>query len=353
MLFLARFPLFQNNLLDGRKIEEGKMTLHLSPLDLDQAMSSVHTMLLPTVKAGVELLCVCETEGRQFVIGDVHRIQQIITNVVSNAIKYTPSGSVTMTMGWDGNQVRFECADTGPGIPVEQQDMLFQKYVKRGGAPGTGLGLSIAKHIVELMHGSIRFESDQTVAPGTKCVVILPLTECEKATQAKDQSWMKYREQQQEADLAEEDPIKEPITILIVDDIRMNRTMLKRRIKKAIAPQSTVSEACTGEEALEICQHESFDVVIVDQYMEEAGGIMRGTDTIIAMKRMGLSSLLIGCSGNDMDDEFRSAGTRYVWKKPLPSNSEIIRQLRDGKTALVSIYDDDNAPAPPRGEEAA
>jgi signal transduction histidine kinase len=63
--------------------------------------------------------------------------------------------------------LRFECADTGPGILKAHQSQLFKKFVQRGGAPGTGLGLAIAKHLVELMGGEIYFESDPTVKPGS------------------------------------------------------------------------------------------------------------------------------------------------------------------------------------------
>jgi hypothetical protein len=62
--------------------------------------------------------------------------------------------------------------------------------------------------------------------------------------------------------------------------------------------------------------------------MEGAGGVLLGTDTAIAMRRSKISSIIVGCSGNDLDDEFRAAGADLVWKKPMPSNSEIIRHLR-------------------------
>ena len=87
---------------------------------------------------------------------------------MSNAIKYTTSGSIVLSVGWDRyDQVRFEVADTGPGIPKEKQGELFQRFVRRSGAPGTGLGLAIAKHIVEVMNGTIHFESNPTVAVST------------------------------------------------------------------------------------------------------------------------------------------------------------------------------------------
>ena len=96
-------------------------------------------------------------------------------------------------------------------------------------------------------------------------------------------------------------------------------------------PQNAViTEASTGEEALIICGKQSFDVIVVDQYMEEAGGVMVGTDVVFAMRRMRIESIIIGCSGNDMDDLFKEAGCDWVWGKPMPSNAVTVKQLRSG-----------------------
>lgn len=289
------------------------MTLSKSPISLKKVLNSVHKMLLPSVRPGVRFEKICDTKGRDFVLGDSHRIQQVMTNVVTNAIKYTITGSITLTMGWEDDMVKFECIDTGPGIPKNEQEKLFQRFVQRGGAPGTGLGLAIAKHLVDLTGGTIRFDSDPSVRAGTTCVVHMTLPLCDAPEVAVEVSTAL---------------IDEPLSFLIIDDIKMNRMMLKRRILKGIAPQATITEAATGEEALEICGKEKFDVVVVDQYMEEAGGVMVGTDVVFAMRRMRIDSIVIGCSGNDMGTQFFEAGADWVWQKPMPSNADIIHNLR-------------------------
>jgi len=304
-----------NNLLDVRKIEEGKMHLHSRPLSLSQLVQDVYQMTLPALKPGVELKVMANTQDRDWVLGDTHRIQQILTNVVSNATKYTLCGSVTIVAGWEGPNVKLECIDTGPGIPKNEQEKLFERFVMRGGAPGTGLGLAIAKQLVDLIGGSIRFDSDPTVKSGTTCIVLLPLDVCQQP-------------QEELSKPSDTEPIEEPLSILIIDDIKMNRMMLKRRLQKGVAPNSMVTEVATGEEALELCQTQNFDVMIVDQYMEEAGGVMVGTDVVIAMRRMKIDSIIIGCSGNDLEDLFSAAGTDWVWQKPMPSNSKMVQQLR-------------------------
>lgn len=306
-----------NNLLDVRKMEEGKMTLSLAPIYIEDVLNSVYKMLLPSVRPGVSFRAECRVGNRGWVLGDAHRIQQVMTNVVTNAIKYTTSGSIVLLMEWVDENVQFECCDTGPGIPKKEQKKLFERFVQRGGAPGTGLGLAIAKHLVDLTGGSIRFYSDPTIKSGTSCVVKMPLEVCDPP--------------EDEAEV-EDMPalIPDKISVLIIDDVKMNRLMLRRRIMKGVAPNTSIMEASTGEEALSICAANRFDVIVVDQYMEEAGGVMVGTDVVFAMRRQRIDSIIIGCSGNDMDELFKEAGADWVWKKPMPSNATIVKQLRTG-----------------------
>jgi signal transduction histidine kinase len=109
-------------------------------------------------------------------------------NLVSNSIKYTKVGSITIYAGWDDNKhVRLECRDTGPGIPKDEQENMFERFTQRGGAPGSGLGLAIAKNLVTLMGGTIRFDSDPTVCAGTCCIVTLPLEKCDSPMESDDQ----------------------------------------------------------------------------------------------------------------------------------------------------------------------
>lgn len=423
-----------NNLLDVRKIEEGQLTLKRSPINVENLVQSLHRMFLPNVRLGVDFIWRSDisNDDRKWVIGDNHRLRQIFTNVITNALKYTTSGSVTISIGWEDSyqstseagslvtdvtaretteeppteqsvpcpsctfgpvdtvhvfresasndieknqpfksrgesplaqpksimkssnhtpvnntngetrqqqqqqqlanggesppppppRLRFECADTGPGILKSHQKELFKKFVQRGGAPGTGLGLAISKHLVDLMGGEIYYESDPTVKPGSSCVVLLPLPLC-MAPSPPDKPGGETK-----PDLEVKDaPIQEPMSLLIVDDIKMNRTMLKRRFQKGVIPNGTIVEAPTGEKALEMCEQQSFDVIVMDQYMEDAGGILLGTDTIAALRRMGVQSLIVGCSGNDIENEFLEAGADLCWQKPLPTNGKIILQL--------------------------
>jgi signal transduction histidine kinase len=312
-----------NNLLDARKLQEGMMEIRSDPISLNELVGGIYKMMLPLVKPNVEFMVESHIErSREYVLGDSYRIQQVLTNMITNAIKYTLKGSIILRCSWgkgDAN-VWLEVEDTGPGIPKSQQVHLFERFVQRGGAPGTGLGLAISKEIVTMMGGVIRFESDPTVRPGTKCIVILPLEHLDSMEDYPKAPSL----------VNDNDPIDEPIKILIMDDVKMNRVMLERRLKKAVTPNAEFTIAVNGEEALEVVRDSRFDIIICDQYMEEAGGVMVGTDVIIAMRRQHVEALIIGCSGNDLEAEFREAGADLVWGKPMPTNDEIIRQLRQG-----------------------
>jgi signal transduction histidine kinase/CheY-like chemotaxis protein len=307
-----------NNLLDVRKMEEGMLLLDAEPLSIAQVLEDTKRMALPTVRPNVELRIVAES--RDWVLGDTLRIQQVINNILSNAIKHTKHGSITLKSSWDENgMLRLECQDTGPGIPKEEQALMFERFVSRGkGVPGTGLGLAISKQLVGLMGGTIRFESDPSSRPGTNCIVLLPLELCEAP---------RYEEP---ADDADDDvaPLLDPISILIVDDIKLNRVMLRKRLEKHVAPNCTIAEASTGEEALTLCKDRTFSIIIMDNYMEEAGGMLRGTEVICLLRSMQVDSVIIGCSGNHLECEFKDSGADLIWMKPIPSNEEIIVQFR-------------------------
>ena len=167
-----------SNLLDSRKLQEGMMELRPQPMSLSKLLDDCHSMMMPLVKPGVQFINENSTPlpKHDWVVGDYYRIQQVLTNMITNAIKYTLVGHIRLRAFWTINrQVQIEIIDSGPGIPVEVQPKLFERFVQRGGAPGHGLGLPISKSLVEMMGGTIRFVSDPSVKPGTTCVVVLPL----------------------------------------------------------------------------------------------------------------------------------------------------------------------------------
>ncbi len=165
-----------NDILDLSKIEAGR--LELSPEDVP--LGSLAGDVLASLKSladqkNISLACVCP--AAVMVRADPVRVQQIITNLVGNAIKFTPEGGgVTVTLREEGGFARTEVADTGPGIPPAEQKLIFESFYRARQSrrrEGAGLGLAIAKRLVEGHHGEFGLQSE--VGKGSTFFFTLPL----------------------------------------------------------------------------------------------------------------------------------------------------------------------------------
>lgn len=172
-----------NDLLDFAKIEAGKMRLHLAFCDLQTLLDEVALGFQGLADSKKVKLIFKIQENPPIVYADAERIIQILTNLVNNAIKFTPpNGSVTLYYEKLGNEmIKVLVADTGPGISNEDQPKIFQRFeqldnnnMERGNR-GTGLGLSICKELVKLHHGKIWVESEP--GKGSKFIFTLPTSE--------------------------------------------------------------------------------------------------------------------------------------------------------------------------------
>jgi signal transduction histidine kinase/CheY-like chemotaxis protein len=157
-----------NEVLDHAKIEAGQLELDIIPFDCAAAVDRVAQLLsVSASEKGLDLLAKYTPETPRYVVGDPERLQRVLINLVSNAIKFTESGVVAIRVepGEGASMLHFAVADTGIGIPKDRQDAIFEKFVQAGTSTrrtygGTGLGLAICKHIVELMGGRIWVESE-------------------------------------------------------------------------------------------------------------------------------------------------------------------------------------------------
>jgi two-component system, sensor histidine kinase and response regulator len=159
-----------NDILDFSKIEAGKMGIESFPLDLRLVAEEVNEMLAARAEEQTldMVLEYPSTMPRRF-LGDAGRIRQVLTNLVGNAIKFTPAGSVVVSVKCEAQtastaQMRISVEDTGVGVPADKIGCLFEKFSQVDGSNtrkygGTGLGLAISKQLVELMGGSIGVES--------------------------------------------------------------------------------------------------------------------------------------------------------------------------------------------------
>jgi PAS domain S-box-containing protein len=159
-----------NDLLDFSKIEARKLEIESIDFDLYAAVEEVtEIMSIKASQKGLDLACVTMPEVPRQVTGDAQRVKQILINLVSNALKFTKSGSITMRLTLDEQSqqnvtVRFSITDTGIGIPADRMDRLFKSFSQVDTSTtrtygGTGLGLAISKQLAELMGGGIGVES--------------------------------------------------------------------------------------------------------------------------------------------------------------------------------------------------
>ncbi len=211
-----------NDILDFSKIEAGGLVIEKVHFDLRQVIEEVAEMLEPKAEAnGIELILHYPASMPRHFSGDAGRVRQVITNLMSNAVKFTQRGHVLVTVHCDDAdlnhaQMRVTVADTGIGIAPDKIATLFDKFTQADSSTtrrygGTGLGLAISKQLAELMGGSIRVES--TPGEGSRFITLLPL-EVDFAPPARSQP---------AADLA-------GLRVLIVDDNDVHRLAIHEMV---------------------------------------------------------------------------------------------------------------------------
>jgi two-component system sensor histidine kinase/response regulator len=255
-----------NDILDYSKIEAGKLELDLVPFDLQQLLEEVADMLAPGAEAkGLELMVHYSAAAPHHFVGDPDRIRQVVTNLVGNAVKFTPKGHVLISAECAGPQgdsaeIRVSVADTGIGIAPEKMDLLFEKFSQADTSTtrkygGTGLGLAISKTLVELMGGSVYVESRPEEGSTFSFALRLPLAPSAQASCLSLESLQSRR-------------------VLIVDDSALNRRILHEQISSWRMRNGSYS---TAQEALEALRSavecaDPYDFVIADFQMPGMDG---------------------------------------------------------------------------------
>ncbi len=176
----ARMAEMVQNLLDANRIERGEMQLQLAPIDLATAVKAVLEAQRPRAAAKQQTLHWQDDAGPAPMRADEIVLAQVIENLISNAVKYSPPGrSIFVRLKKSPEGVRFEVQDEGPGLSAEDQKKLFGKFARlsakpTGGENSTGLGLSIVKKMVEAMNGKVWCESEP--GRGAAFIVEFPTT---------------------------------------------------------------------------------------------------------------------------------------------------------------------------------
>ncbi len=264
-----------NDILDFSKLRSYDIELNLKPINLHVLADIVWKNNAPLVK-GKDLELVNEVPSDlPAVYADENRLQQILFNLVGNAIKFTEAGQITINAKEKDEMLEISIRDTGIGIPENKRDAIFQEFEQADGSiswefTGTGLGLSISKRLVELHGGQMWVESE--VGTGSVFYFTLPLSE-EKAVPVESATRITSLSPAPEAAPL---PVKvrkaqtDEIHILVVDDEPVNQQVLKNHLA---SENFQITQAMNGAEALKALENGSrFDMVLLDIMMPRMSG---------------------------------------------------------------------------------
>lgn len=308
--FSARYLLsLVNDLLQIHKIEDNKIVLEEFPLNvLDEIEKVKEALQFIAIKNKNKIVIDVDIEMPEYLIGDKLRLSQILVNLTSNALKFTQNGEIRLSAILEkkvGNKfyVKFEIADNGCGIAVENQNKIFEKFVqidrKEGDYQGTGLGLSIVKRLLELLGSTIHLQSKE--GEGTTVTFTIPFEYDANATKA-------YIENI-DVDTTNVSPYK----ILVVEDNKINQMVTKKIIEKNNYKCFVVDD---GYAALEILNKETFDAILMDINMP----VINGFETTRMIRDKGIDVPIIALTAFDKDeitDEARLSGMNDILIKPF------------------------------------
>lgn len=323
-----------NDVLDISKIEKGKVELE----DI--------TFFLPDLVQRLQLMFQLEVERKQLwlrfdlgpeterhYLGSLHHIEQVLVNLIANAIKFTQHGGIDVTVS-DTNQLTFRIRDTGIGIKVEVLPMIFDSFTQADSSitrryGGTGLGTSIAKQLVEVMGGNIEVSSQVNV--GTTFVVSLPLMHAAAPAQpVKDE--INLDSQSNVVPLSSHNKFRKKIRVLIADDNVVNRLILNETLQKM---HCIVKAVENGDDALDALEHHQFDLMILDYNMPEMNGleVFNIYHALPGSKPL-RTVILTADATKTTQDRCLRAGVYQVLTKPVVS-----RQIQTLIEAIASTID--------------
>lgn len=320
-----------NDILDLSKIEAGK--LELEQLDFDVANMAENTLELFADRAhgkGLELIGLIQDTIPHMVKGDPLRLRQILSNLLSNAMKFTAAGEVTMQLSLveataDTALLRFAVSDTGIGVPEAQQKRIFESFAQADDSTtrqygGTGLGLAIAKQLVEMMGGSIGVESTPDAGSTfwftARLAIVAAAVETPEPCTALD-----------------------GLRVLLVDD---NATARHFMHTQCTAWGLYSTQAASGAQAMQLLHASSsqgappFDLAVVDLHMPEMNGLefartVQADPTLAAVRLV----LLVAAKGEREIREARQAGIASLLTKPVRA-----AQLRSTLQDVIQAGDD-------------
>ena len=264
-----------NDILDSSKIESGMMELVESEYDIHTLLNDLHNMTIIKAKEkNLELEFIVDQSLPCKYYGDDQRIRQVLLNLLSNGVKYTNHGKITLQVSGERQGeyavLHYFVRDTGMGIREEDIDKLYDEFRrfdidKNRYVEGTGLGITIAQQFLKLMGSELQIHSEYEKGSEFSFKLVQKIV---------DETPIKDSEQKFNPSASEEKKqlrfTAEKAKILVVDDYQMNIKVFKNLVKFA---KMQISEAISGNECLELLEKQKFDVIFLDHMMPGLDGI--------------------------------------------------------------------------------
>ncbi len=312
-----------NDLLDFSKAEAGELHLEEIPVDIHKLVGqSSHIFSSKIQENNLAVRCEIDPTVPRYVVGDPTRIQQILQNLISNAIKFTQIGEIAISLSLAHNkQLHFSVSDTGLGIPREKSEKLFKAFSQVNASTtreygGSGLGLTICKQLVSLMEGEIGFTSQ--AGTGSTFWFKLPLVTAEPPKEA--------------STLTNE--ISQPtLSILVAEDNAVNQKVVGGMLKKL---GHSYKFADHGKQALDFIhqEHDDFDVILMDCEMPVMDGFEAAREIREYETHANAAALpIIAVTAHailDIEERCSNAGMTHHLSKPI--------QLESLKKAIYHCY---------------
>ncbi|MCC5924969.1 MAG: response regulator [Bacteroidetes bacterium] len=266
-----------NDILDFSKIEAGKMELDPGPVNIRYLAEKAMLMFkYQAERKGLNLELDAEADTDYHIIADANRLNQILLNLISNAVKFTEAGSITVEVQLDEmasgmGRLRLGVKDTGIGISHDVRENLFQAFTQADASTtrrfgGTGLGLVISSLLVEKMGGQISIHSEPGSGSEFYFTIQVPLIK-----QTKVKASENNEDKPQTVSAKEYHFIPSPV-ILVAEDIPLNANLIKLVLKKLI-PDAEIIVAENGKIATDIAFSRHIDVILMDVHMPEMDGL--------------------------------------------------------------------------------
>ncbi len=307
-----------NGILDMAKIEAGRMTLQTAPFDLARLLTETAALFQPRAHDRGLTLTIEAAELPRRVDGDEMKLRQVLINLIGNAVKFTPAGTVTLRVEKAGDDaIRFNVIDTGMGIAPEELALLFTPFTQtetgRSIQGGTGLGLALSSQFIRLMGGKLT--ADSTPGQGSCFAFTLSLPPVAGLGPAMVQI---------EHPIVSLEPGQPVCRILIVDDLPDNREPL-RALLNGLNPQPPVlefREAADGREAVAIWEAWQPQVIFMDMRMPVLSGeeATQQIKALMAARPEAVRSVVVALTASAFEqnrDRFLACGCDEFARKPL------------------------------------